>query len=209
MRRAVAGLWDVPLEGVNSALAVVAVSFLLGGVAGCIFCANVTGVGNESLSAYMEGFLSLAQSGGVIAPKLLPLIWEILRWPLVTLVLSVTALGLIGIPALFAVRGFLLSFAISSFSRMFGMYGGLMAAAVFGVSGLFSLSALFILGVQGFASARSLAGRAVGVGGRSLPFGKAYILRCGVCAGAFFLCILLEYFAVPVIVSGIAGVFPV
>lgn len=208
MRRAVAGIWDVPLEGVNPALMVTAISFLLGGVAGCVLCANVGGGGGESLTSYMEGFLTLAKADGVTPPALLPLLWEVLRWPLITIVLGFTALGVVGIPILFSIRGFLLSFAIASFSRIFGTSGGLMATVVFGVSGLFSIPALFALGVQGFAAARNLAGRALGEGGRSSPFGKAYFLRCGVCAAAFCVCILLEYLAVPAIVSGMAGLFP-
>ena len=209
MRRAVAGIWDVPSEGMTPALIVTAVSFLVGGVAGCLLCANVDGGGSESLAAYLEGFLSLAKTGGVSTPSLLPLVWEILRWPLFTVILGFTALGFVGIPILFSVRGFLLSFAIASFSRMFGFSGGVMAAVVFGLSGLFSIPALFALGVQGFATARSLAGRALGESGRSSPFGRAYFLRCGVCAGAFCVCILLEYLAVPALVSGMAGLLPV
>lgn len=205
MRGAVAGIWDVPLEGVKPALAVTAISFLLGGVAGCILCANVGGGGSESLTTYLEGFLALAKSDGVAAPGLLPLLWEVLRWPLFTLILSFTALGFLGIPVLFSIRGFLLSFAIASFSKMFGFSGGVMAAVVFGLSGLFSIPALFVLGVQGFIAARGLAGRALGEGGRSTPFGRAFFLRCGVCAAAFCVCVLLEHTAVPAIVSGMAG----
>lgn len=205
MRRAVAGIWDVPIQGTTPALAVTAICFFLGGVAGCVLCANVGGGGGESLTAYMEGLLAVAKSGGVTPPFLLPLLWEVLRWPLLTIVLGFTALGVIGIPILFSVRGFLLSFAIASLTRMLGGVGSMMAVVIFGVSGLISIPALFALGVQGFASARSLAGRALGEGGRSSPVGRAYFLRCGVCAAAFCVCVLLEYLAVPGLLSGMAG----
>lgn len=208
MRRAVAGVWDVPFEGGGSALVVTAAAFFLGGVAGCLLAASVGGGGSESLASYIEGFWAVARADSMTPPDLLPLVWEILRWPLFTVVFSFTALGLVGIPVLFFIRGFLLSFAIASFSRIFGGAGGLMAVVVFGVSGLFSVPALFALGVHGFAAARSLAGRAMGEGKRSSPFGRAYFLRCGVCAGAFCVCILLEYLAVPAMVSGMAGLIP-
>lgn len=208
MGRAVAGVWDVPPERVSPALAVIGISFLLGGVAGCVLAANVDGGGSASLSAYMQGFLSVAQADGVMPPALFPLLWEVLRWPLFTVLLGFTALGLVGIPVLFSMRGFLLSFAIASFSRMFGGGGGLLAAAVFGVSGLFSIPALFVLGVQGFGSARCLAGRALGEGRGHSAVGRAYFLRCGVCAVALCVCVLLEYLAVPAIVAGIAGFLP-
>ncbi len=205
MRRAVAGLWDVPMQGATPALAVTAICFLLGGVAGCVLCANVGGGGSESLSAYMQGLLAVAKTDGVTPPLLLPLLWEVLRWPLLTVVLGFTAFGVIGIPILFSVRGFLLSFAIASFTRMLGGTGSMLAVVVFGISGLISIPALFALGVQGFASARGLAGRAWGESGRSSPVGRAYFLRCGVCAGAFCVCVLLEYLAVPGLLSGMAG----
>lgn len=205
MRRTVAGLWDVPPEGVAPALAVVSGCFFLGALAGCVLCANVSGGGDESLSAYLQGFLAAAGAGETSSAALLPVLWEVLRWPLLTVLLGFTALGLLGIPVLFTVRGFLLSFAVSSFVRMFGGAGGLLAFFVFGVSGLASVPALFVLGVQGVHASRALAGRALGEGRRSSPFGRAYFLRCGVCAGAFCVCVLLEYLAVPALVVAAAG----
>lgn len=208
MRRPVAGVWDVPLEGVAPALAATSICFFLGGLAGFLLAANVGGGGTDSLSAYIRGFLDAAGAGATSAPSLLLLIWEVFRWPLFTVVLGFTALGLVGIPVLFAVRGFLLSFAISSFVHLLGGVGCLLALLVFGVSGLVSVPALFVLGVQGLAAARSLAGKVLGEGRRSSPFGKAYFLRCGLCAGAFCVCILLEYLAVPALVAGMAGLLP-
>ena len=208
MRRAVVGIWDLPLAGETPALAVLSVSFFLGGIAGCLLAAGVDGGGSESLASYLGGFLTLVRTNGVTPPPILPLLWEVLRWPLLTVLLGFTALGVVGLPILFMARGFLLSFAIASFSCMFGTSGSLMSAAVFGVSGLFSIPALFILGVQGFVIARGFAGRGPGDGGRRAPLGKACFLRCGLCAGALCVCILLEYFAVPALLSGMAGLFP-
>ncbi len=208
MRRAVAGIWDLPLAGETPALAVLSISFFLGGVAGCLLAASVDGGGGESLASYLEGFLTVARADSVTPAPLLPLLWEVLRWPLFAIVLGFTALGMIGLPILFSVRGFLLSFAVASFSRVFGGAGSLMAAVVFGVPGLFSIPALFALGVQGFVIARSLAGRAMGDGGRGAPIGRTCFLRCGVCAGTFCVCVLLEYLAVPAMLAGMAGLFP-
>ena len=207
MRKAVVSIWDLPLSGEGPALAVLSISFFLGGVAGCLLAANVGGGGSESLAAYLDGFLTVVGSEGMAPPALLPLLWEVLRWPFFAIVFGFTALGLVCIPILFSIRGFLLAFAIASFSRMFGGAGSLMAAMVFGVSGLFSVPAFFALGVQGLTVARGLAGRKLGDGGRGAPLGRAYFLRCGTCAAAFCVCILLEYLAVPAMVAGMAGFF--
>lgn len=205
MRRPVAGVWDVPSGGVLPALAVAAAFFFLGGLAGCLLASQVGGGGSDSLTLYLKGFLSAAQAGGVSGPALLPLVWETARWPVLALLLGFTALGILGLPLLFGVRGFLLAFSIASFVRMFGGAGGLLAFLVFGVSGVLAVPAFFVLGVQGLVAARSLAGRFLGEGRRNSPYGRAYFLRCGVCAGVLCVCVLLEYLAVPALVAGAAG----
>lgn len=204
MRRAVGGAWSVPEERIWPALIIVSVSFLLGGLAGCLLSTFVGGAGQESLRSYLESFLSTAQNG-TIAPALAVQLWDILRWPVLALLLGFTALGVLGLPALFAVRGFLLAFSISAFVRVFGSAGCLLAFLIFGVGGGFSVPALFVLGVQGLGAARTLASRFLGEGKAPSPYGRAYFLRCGGCAAALVVCVCLERFAVPALVSGAAG----
>ena len=205
MHRAVAGVWDVPAEGGGPALAALGICFFLGSTAGCLLAAAAGGGGSESLTSYIQGFLSAAGEVGVQPPALLPLLWDLLRWPVFVVALGFTALGVLGIPILFAVRGFLLSFAVSSFVRIFGSEGCFAATLIFGVSGAVSIPALFVLGVQGLTASARLAGRTMGASRRGSPFGRAYFLRCGMCAGAFCVCILLEYLVVPTLVAWAAG----
>lgn len=205
MRRPVAGIWDVPSVGVLPALAATAAFFFLGSLAGCVLASYVGGGGNDSLTSYLQGFLTAAKAGGVAAPALLPLLWETMRWPLLAVLLGFTALGLIGIPILFSIRGFLLAFSIASFVRMFGGNGGVLAFLVFGVSGFIAVPALFVLGVQSLVASRGLAGRVLGDGRKNSPYGRAYFLRCAICGGALCVCVLLEYLAVPALVAGVAG----
>jgi len=201
MRRPVAGVWDVPAGRNTPALIVTAAAFFLGGVVGFILTSKIEGAAADSLSAYMQAFLAAAQTGAAQPPALLPLLWQVLRWPILTVLLGFTAFGLPGIPVLFAVRGFLFSFSIASFVRVLGGYGMLLAVLVFGISGLIALPALFILGVQGLAASRCLAGRSMGEGKTRSPYGKLYFLRCGLCAAAFLVCVVVEYLAVPSLVA--------
>ena len=157
MRRA--DRWSTSADGSVLILAAVSASFFLGGLAGCLLAGCVDGGGQESLAAYVEGFLRAAQAGEAAPPALAALVWETLRWPLLALLLGFTALGLLALPLLFAVRGFLLAFSIASFVRLFGGTGCLLALLVFGVGGAFSVPVLFVLGVQSFMTARTLAGR--------------------------------------------------
>ena len=190
MRRA--DRWSTSADGSVLILAAVSACFFLGG-------------GQESLAAYVEGFLRAAQAGEAAPPALAALVWETLRWPLLALLLGFTALGLLALPLLFAVRGFLLAFSIASFVRIFGGTGCLLALLVFGVGGAFSVPVLFVLGVQSFMTARTLAGRVWGESKAAPLYGRAYWLRCGGCAAALCVCMLLDGFAVPALVSGLAG----
>lgn len=205
MRRAVGGAWNVPEERILPALAVLATCFLLGGLAGCLMSTFVGGAGQESLRDYLEHFLNTARSSGVAAPGLAVQLWDCLRWPGLALLLGFTALGVLGLPLLFAARGFLLAFSIAAFVRVFGSAGCLLALLVFGTGGVFSIPALFVLGVQSLTAARILASRFLGEGKAPSPYGKAYFLRCGGCAAVLCVCIVLERFAVPALVSGAAG----
>ena len=205
MRRAVGGTWNVPEGGLAPALAATAVSFLLGALAGCLLSALLEGEGLEQLEAYLETFLRSAGAGGLEGPDLLRQMWATLRWPLLALVLGFTALGVLGLPLLFAVRGFLLAYSVAAFARAFGSAGCLLAFLIFGVPGCLSVPALFVLGTQGLAASCRLAARSFGEGKGLPPYGRAYFLRCGECAAALGLCVCLECFAVPVLVSGAAG----
>lgn len=206
MRRAVGGTWNVPEERILPALAVISLSFLLGGLAGCLMSSFVGGPGQESLRNYLEFFLGSAQSGEMCTPGLALQLRDLLRWPVAALLLGFTALGVLGLPLLFAIRGFLLAFSIAAFVQMFGSAGCLIAFLIFGIGGSFSVSALFVLGAQSLAASRRLASRFLGEGKEPSPYGRAYFLRCGGCAAALCVCLFLERFAVPALVSGAAGV---
>lgn len=188
MRRA-AEAWRISGDGLIPVLAVTAACFLLGGLVGCLLASHIGGGGQESLAAYVEGFLRAAQAGEITAPALASLVWDTVRWPLLALLLGFTALGLLGLPLLFAVRGFLLAFSIASFVRLFGGAGCLLALLVFGVSGALSVPVLFVLGVQGLLAARVLAGRVWGMGKPLRPMGNSIfplrrLCRRAVCESA-------------------------
>ena len=187
VRKRIVRIWDVPAGGILPALVVVSAAFALGGVLGC--------------------GLTAARAGEAAPPHMLSVVWSTIRWPVFAVLMGFTGLGLLGIPVLFSIRGFLLSFAITSFVRMFGGVGGVLAFLTFGVTGLVAIPVLFVLGVQSLAAARLLAGRFLGDGKRSLPFGRAYWVRCGLCSAALCLCALLEYAAVPALVRLVAPLF--
>ena len=190
------------------ALVVLSVSFALGALVGLLLAAQVDGDGQESLSTYLLAYLEAARTGTATPPEPTAALWETARWPLLTLVLSFTAIGAVGIPVIFAVRGFLLSFAVSSFVRIFGGAGAILAFFAFGFTGMLSLPALFLVGVQGFLSALALAGRVLSGGKGPPPVpSRAFLLRSGLCAGALVISAALECWAVPALLASVAELF--
>ena len=207
MHRTFVAAWKVPGDGILPALVLTGSCFLAGGLAGCLLAAQVGGAGQTSLTSYLQAFLQASHQGAVDVPALWLQIWDSLRWPLMALLLGFTALGVLGLPVLFAVRGFLLSFSIAAFVRAFGGAGCLLALVVFGVGGVLSLPALFLLGVQSFLSARTLAARVRGEGSGHVLWGRACLIRCAMCLGCICVSILLERAAVPALLTGAAGAF--
>ncbi len=204
-RRHISRILDVPSDKMISSLVVTAAAFGLGVLMGFALAASVNGGGGESLRAYLESYLEAAKKGMTGSAPLPQLIWETARWPVLTILLSFTALGVVGIPIVFAARGFLLSFAVASFVRAFGGAGGGLAFLAFGMTSLLAVPALFVLGVQGFLTSRSLAARALGDGSAHGLFGRAYLTRCGICAGVFSLAVMLDYWVVPALLEAVSG----
>lgn len=194
--------WDLPPLG-GAALALLCALFLLGGGAGCIFAGVAGGEGAEQLAGYLSDYLALAREDPV--PRALwPLIWEQMKYLLGTVLLGMTALGVVGIPALFLARGFFFSFSVGCFCRVFGWAGLIPALALFGLPALLWAPAFFLAGVQGLCGARCLLRRILGDGRSPLPFAPGYWLRVCLCLCVGLACGGVEYLAVPVLLRAAA-----
>lgn len=190
-------------------LALLSICFLAGMVAGCFWANGIAGEGNEALSAYIDGCLAGARVGELAVPDIFSVLIDILRWPVLTFLLAFTAAGIIGIPFLFLIRSFLLSFAVTSFVRVFGGTGIILAFALFGITGLFTVPVLFVLGTQGLTACFLLASRLRGKKRSGILYGKQYFVRCGVCAAVLLLCVFCERIVIPPLVAMMAGTFQV
>ena len=197
--------WDLP-SGQSGALALLAVAFLLGGAAGCFLAALSGEAGVKELGGYLTGYLALAQDGEL--PRgLWTVLWGQMKYLLAALVLSVTALGLAGLPVLFGVRGFFFSFPVACFCRVFGGRGLLPAFVLFGLPALLWAPALFMTGVPGLLSAQQQLRRSAGELRGGLPLLKGgWWCRVGLCTGLTLAAGLLEYWVVPVLIRAAARV---
>lgn len=205
MKKRVIKVFDLPSSGGTAALVILTVAFFVGGLAGCVLVNRVGGNGEVALEEFLKGYLSVANNGDITRPNVLTLVWETIRWPLFIFLLSVTPLGLFGIPVLFLLRGFLLSFSIASFFRVLGASGLALAFALFGVTGVLYVPVLFILGVQGFLMSGAMTGRLIGEGRKCSLLDRIVLFRCGICAAVLGVCCLLEYHLVPLLMEPLAA----
>ena len=172
-------------------LTVLGCAFVLGGAAGSLLAGLIAGEAAQNLERFLRDYLTAAQAGEVQA-ELWPMVWEQGRFLLGTAVLGVTALGVAGIPVLFLARGFLFSFSVAALCRIFGPAG--------------VASAFFLVGLPAFlwAPAYALLRRTLGDSRTPLPQGSPYWGRLALCGLALFLCVVLEYMAVPVLLKAAA-----
>ncbi|MCI8871115.1 MAG: hypothetical protein HFF39_11395 [Lawsonibacter sp.] len=177
--------------------------FLAGGAAGCAAAGSIGGEAGEALREYLTLYLSLAGSGGAEV-SFGRVLWEQLCFPLFTLLLGFTALGLVGIPLLFAAKGFLFSFCVSCFCRLFGGAGLAPAVFLFGLPALLWAPALFVLGTQGVSSSFIMFRRCLGDNRAPAFLSGVYWMKCALCGGAAALCVALEYLVLPALVGASA-----
>lgn len=205
MGKRVGGTWDLP-SGQGRSLLLLCVLFLAGGAAGCLFAALAEGEGAQALNDYLRGYLALARESAV-ARSFWRALWEQLRWLLLAVLLGLTAIGAVGIPVLFCIRGFLFAFSVGCFCRVFGGSGLIPALVLFGLPALLWAPAFFLAGLQGLSSALHLLRRLLGEGRRPLlPFGPAYWLRVGLCALLTLACGVAEYVLAPGLLGAAARV---
>lgn len=200
--------WKVDLlSGQAAALILLSALFLIGSAIGCV-AAGLIRDPSGALLDYVRGCLELLSQDGVM-PQFFSVLWETARFPVVTVLLGFTALGVAGLPVLFAVRGFLLCYAVSVFYRILGLPGLVSGFILFGFSALIWMPVFFHLGGRGLLGSYGLLRRAMGDGHYPLRYNGGFLISCGVCAAALCLCAMLECLAVPILLQRVSGMlFP-
>lgn len=194
--------WDLPL-GEGAALMALCILFMAGGIGGCLFSGLAAGEGLRALNGYLVDYLSLTREGNVLR-DLWGALWGQLRWLLAAGVLGLTALGVVGLPVLFTVRGFLFSFSVGCFCRVFGLSGLLPALVLFGLPALLWGPALFLAGFQGLTGAHCLLRREMGDTRCPIPFSSPYWFRLGLCGALTAAAAGAEYIIAPVLLRAAA-----
>lgn len=190
--------WD------TAVLVLLGTMFLAGGVVGCLAANRIQGEAGTALLEYLNAFFSLSSETGLDV-GFWDVVWEQLRFPLLVLILGFTAVGTIGIPAAFGLRGFLFSYSVACLFRLFGWPGAAPALFLFGLPALLWAPALFIMGNQAMGASCAMLRCCLGDGQRPGFFEGSYWFCCALCAGAVALCVALEYWVLPSLVGASAG----
>lgn len=190
--------WRVNLlSGRTAVLWLLGALFLTGSIAGCMTAGLWSG--DAAVADCLDGYWTVLENGAV-SVRFFSVLWRIVRTHAAAFLLGLTALGVLGLPVLFGVRGFCLCYACSVLVRLMGARGLLLGACLFGVSALLWLPALFELGVTGFACSCGLLRRVTGEGRYPLPLSAGrYWGRCGVCFALALCASAAEYLLVPVL----------
>lgn len=176
--------------------------FVGASILGCWTVAAAGSTGIDTLSSFLRDYLNLLDDGSALSPSIWAVIWELCRWPALVLLLGFTALGAVAIPAMFCVRGFLLSYALASFVRVFGVTGIFAAFAVFGMTALVSVPVLFCMGAFAFPSSLRLAAGVLGSRQAGL-FPKEKLLGLIPCGGLLLLAVFVQWSVMPQLLSAV------
>lgn len=198
--------WKAGLfSGDLSVLFLLCLIFFLGSIGGCIFAGFMDTSSESVLYQYVQGYISVLMQPD-ISLQLWPLVRDLFQFPMLTVALGFTAIGIIGIPALFAIKGFVFCFSVSVFFRLFGFDGYLLTFLLFGFSALIWFPVLFHLGVRGMLASYCFVRRMSGVACYpSLHY--RHFICFGLCIAALSICVVLEYFVIPALLQVFAGIF--
>lgn len=178
-------------------LAFLAICFAVGALGGFFF-SGWTGE-NPALLEYLNRYFQMAGQGNGVDPSLWSSVWDLVRWPLAAFLLGSTAFGIVGVPVLLGVRGFLLSFAAATFVRLFGLPGMAVSLAAFGVTALVAVPVLFAVSADAFRQAQ---GR---LSGERPPTWCQRLQAFPPCAGLLVLAVALQQTVMPALLCAVCA----
>ncbi len=174
-------------------LVILCVCFAAGVVGGFLF--SCWGRDDAELLEYLSHYFQALGKGEGAEPSLWLSVWDLSRWPLAAFFLGSTALGVVGVPLVLGIRGFLLSFAAATFIRMFGLSGLAASLAAFGVSALVAVPVLFVTAADAFRQSLSR------LSGERVPSWSLRAQMLAPCAGAMMLAVALQQTLMPTLLS--------
>lgn len=157
--------------------------FLCGCVAGTFSSGFVRD--GLALTQYFSEYLSLEQGGSFIDPSFFSVLADTFKYPLAVFALGFSMLGIIGIPIIAGVKGYILAFSVSVMVRLYGGDGVLLALSLFAVGTLISIPCFLIMCAQAFRASCLLTYMVMkpGTRGSISIYNIKYFISCLICFG--------------------------
>lgn len=173
------------------------ICFLSGALIG--FALAYFGTSSDELRSYLQDYLGVAAQGNLDF-SFFSVLWDCVRWPVLVIAFSFTALGVIAIPAILLARGFLLAYTAACFAVLLGRNGLTAAAVLLAPAALIVLPVLLVLGCEGF---RTACARLPGTpGGRECRCRPEIVLPG---AGVSLIAAALQWTVVPMIFAAVCA----
>lgn len=192
-------------SNINTAAFIICTAFFVCGCIAGTFASGATGEGS-ALYDYLSEYLQIAQEGQMDT-GFLTVFAGCVKYHIAAIIFGFSILGIVSVPALGAVRGFFLTFSISSIVRVFGGQGILLSLSVFGISSFLTLPCFFILSTQSFTASAGMFSAVLGHGPR-LPaelYRGGYISRCVICIMIVLIAAVLDRYIVNELIKVIAA----
>lgn len=178
------------------------VVFLLGALAGCMFTVFAKENGAMELGQYLSQYFELLKRNE-IEVSFVGVLWGQGRYFLYVILFSLSIIGVVMIPMLVGIRGFLFAFSCATCYRLFGISGLWFALVLFGIPAFLWYPGLLLLSTQGLIGSLAMIRRVESENEKSffqkLPTCRQMIF------GIIFLvvAVILEYCVVPIVIRWI------
>lgn len=173
--------------------------FICGCIAGVFSSGFVTSA--DELGRIFAGLFS---TGAEASKASLGVFFDSSKYHIFALFLSFSVLGVIGIPAVSAVRGFFFCFSVSLMVRYYGGDGVRLALAGFGFTAVFSIPSFIVLSCFCFDASLRLLRCVLRQGGAYLqPYGAAFFSRVGICFVVTIVSFFIEEYIMSMVVNRI------
>ena len=173
------------------------VLFAVGMAGGYIYAGYCNGHSQLALSEYLQDYCALYQEGAVQAVSLWTAVRLYFTYVVGAFLLGFLSLGVLALPLLSGIYGFLTMFAVACFAQVYGRAGVGLALAAFGPRVLFTVPCFLWVAAYAWTSASALATAGRGKRCAAVGFDSAYFYRLFLCVVLLMVGICVERYVVP------------
>lgn len=173
--------------------------FLCGVCAGCATAAYITGDYANFLNEYITKEVLVSVSDIQVKEFFLKTLVSLYKYPMVIFLLGYTAFGIFFIPVVLILRGYFISFCVTSIVRGLGYKGLLTAFSIYGLQTVLSIPCLLVISMKAMRASQGFLSLVREEKDRRLisPIPERYFLCFLICIACLTFCAVLEVLLVP------------